>query len=208
MAFSWYSLWKIPLLFMLRKIFILLKGSCLPPSWTYVLLLFLICSNVLATEIRRAEITLQDTSYILSADIDYQLSEKASEALQNGVPLFWILHVKVAQQRHNLWDKILVELNMRYRIQYHALLNMYRVKNEYSGAVDNFSTLSAALDWMSTIRNVRILDRDEIAAQKHYVAAVKVHFDRDALPLPLRPAAYINPQWYLSSDWTVWPLKK
>jgi hypothetical protein len=38
--------------------------------------------------------------------------------------------------------------------------------------------------------------------------AVKVNFDRDALPLPLRPIAYIDPQWYLSSDWTLWPLKK
>ncbi|MEY3760764.1 MAG: hypothetical protein RIR39_2255, partial [Pseudomonadota bacterium] len=37
---------------------------------------------------------------------------------------------------------------------------------------------------------------------------VKVSFDRDALPLPLRPIAYIDPQWYLSSDWTLWPLKK
>ena len=140
---------------MIHKIFILLKGHCLLPYWTFALFLFLLCSNVLATDIRRAEIILQDNSYILSADIDYQLSEKAREALQNGVPLFWILHVKVTQQRHNLWDKILAELTMRYRIQYHALLNMYRVKNEYSGAVDNFSTLSAALDWMSTIRNVQ-----------------------------------------------------
>ena len=193
---------------MISKIFILLKGHCLLPYWTFALFLFLLCSNVLATDIRRAEIILQDNSYILSADIDYQLSEKAREALQNGVPLFWILHVKVTQQRHNLWDKILAELTMRYRIQYHALLNMYRVKNEYSGAVDNFSTLSAALDWMSTIRNVQILDRDEIEPLKHYVVAIKVHFDRDALPLPLRPVAYINSQWYLSSDWTVWPLKK
>ncbi|MGZ8190835.1 MAG: DUF4390 domain-containing protein [Methylococcaceae bacterium] len=189
--------------------FILLKGCCLTTYWSFaLLLLFLNCTNVLATEVRRAEITLQGNSYILSADIDYRLSEKADEALQNGVPLFWILHVKVIQQRHYLWDKILVELTMRYRIQYHALLNMYRVKNEYSGAIDNFSTLSAALDWMSTIRNVPILERYEIAPQKHYVTAIKVNFDRDALPLPLRPVAYINPQWYLSSDWTVWPLKK
>ena len=41
-----------------------------------------------------------------------------------------------------------------------------------------------------------------------YVVAIKVSFDRDALPLPLRPLAYINPQWYLSSEWTLWPLKK
>ena len=96
-----------------------------------------------AAEVRQAEITLQGDSYVLSADIVYQLSEKARDALQNGVPLFWNLQVKLQQQRDVLWDKTLVDTAIRYRIQYHALLNMYRVRNEGNGEVYNFSTLSA-----------------------------------------------------------------
>jgi len=145
---------------------------------------------------------------MLSADILYQLSDKAMEALQNGVPLFWDLQVKVQQQRDVLWNKTLVDTAIRYRIQYHALLNMYRVRNEGNGDVYNFSTLSAALDLMSAVRHFRLIEKAELAPEKQYLCAVKVNFDRDALPLPLRPIAYIDPQWYLSSDWTLWPLKK
>jgi hypothetical protein len=161
-----------------------------------------------AADVKQAEITLQGNSYVLSADIVYQLSEKAKEALQNGVPLFWDIQVKILQRRDVIWDKTLVDTTLRYRIQYHALLNMYRVRNEGSGEVYNFSMVSAALDLMSAVRNFRVIDKAALAPEKQYLCAMKVSFDRNALPLPLRPIAYVDPQWYLSSDWTLWPLKK
>jgi hypothetical protein len=151
---------------------------------------------------------LRENSYVLSADINYQLSDSAKDALQNGIPLFWTVLVKVQQHRDYLWNKKLLDKEIRYRIQYHALLNMYRVRDESSDAVDNFSTLSAALHAMSTIRNIPIMDKADIASDTDYSVGVKVRFERDALPLPLRPIAYINPQWYLSSDWYLWSLKK
>jgi Domain of unknown function (DUF4390) len=155
-----------------------------------------------------AETALLGDDYVLTADIGYQLSEKAIEALNNGVSLFWNYQFKVEEQRDYIWNITLVEKNFRYRIQYHALLKMYRVINESNGAVDNFSTLQAAMDMLSTVRDYRLIEKAKISDQKTYVAGMKITFERDALPLPLRPIAYTNPQWYLSSDWYLWPLKK
>jgi len=189
----------------------LLKNFCLSACLCGVLLWWLPFScyaNEFAAEVKQVEITLQGDSYVLSADIGYQLSEKAMEALQNGVPLFWDIQVKIQQHRDVLWNRTLVDTAIRYRIQYHALLNMYRVRNESNGEVYNFSTLSAALDLMSAVRDFRLIEKAELAPEKQYLCAVQVNFDREALPLPLRPIAYIDPQWYLSSDWTLWPLKK
>ncbi|MDD5463489.1 MAG: DUF4390 domain-containing protein [Methylococcales bacterium] len=161
-----------------------------------------------AAQVRQAEITLQGDIYVLSADIDYRLSDEAMEALQNGVSLFWDIQVKVQRRRNILWDQTLADLVIYYRLQYHALLNMYRVINEVNGETYNFSTLSSALGQMSAVRNFRLIDKADIAREGEYLCAVKVNFDREALPLPLRPISYIDPQWYLSSDWTLWPLKK
>jgi len=158
--------------------------------------------------VKNAEIMLQGDSYALSADIDYRLSARAKEALQNGVPLYWDVHIKTLQHRDYFWDSTLSSTGLRYRIQYHALLNMYRVRNEGDGELYNFSTLSAALDSMATIRDFRVLERSAYVPGKRYAVGIKVTLDRDALPLPLRPIAYTNPQWYLSSDWTLWPLTK
>jgi hypothetical protein len=189
----------------------LLKNFCLSACLCSVLLgllPFAGYADEFSAEVKQAEITLQGGGYVLSADIVYQLSKKAMEALQNGVPLFWDIQVKIQQHRDVLWDKTLVDTAIRYRIQYHALLNMYRVSNESTGEVYNFSTLSAALDLMSAVRDFRLIEKAELAPEKQYLCAVKVNFDREALPLPLRPIAYIDPQWYLSSNWTLWPLKK
>jgi Domain of unknown function (DUF4390) len=140
-------------------------------------------------KISHAETVLVDGNYAVNADIDYRLS-------------------KVEERRDYVWNKTIVDKTARFRIQYHALLNMYRVKNESDATVNNFSTLQAALDLLSTLRDYPLVEQKLIQAQKHYVAKMKVHFERDALPLPLRPTAYLNPQWYLSSAWYVWPLKK
>jgi hypothetical protein len=181
----------------------------------FFLIVFCLWANTVhATEVQQAEISIRGTQYVLSADIDYQLSDTAKEALQNGVPLFWTVRVKLLQQRDILWSKTLMDASIRYRLQYHALLNMYRVvivqpdskTIEQSGDSHNFSTLSAALDSMANLRNVPLLDVTEIQPEKQYFVHIKAQFERDALPLPLRPIAYTNRQWYLSSDWTVWSL--
>jgi hypothetical protein len=186
------------------------------PSFCYSLLCCLFAwllpvlsyADAFGVEVKNAEMTLQGNSYVVSADIDYQLSTRAMEALQNGVPLYWDIHIKVQQHRDYVWDKTLVNTGIRYRIQYHALLNMYRVRNEGSGELYNFSTLSSALDLMSTIHNFHLMDKPVDTSKERYAVGIKVTLDRDALPLPLRPVAYTNPQWYLSSDWTLWPLTK
>lgn len=159
-------------------------------------------------DVKNAEIRLHGDSYLLAADIDYRLSARAKEALQNGVPLFWDIHIKTLQHRDYFWDNTLTNTGIRYRIQYHALLNMYRVRNEGSRELYNFSTLSAALDLISTIRDFPVMDKALYVSGKRYAVGIKVTLDRDALPLPLRPIAYTNPQWYLSSAWTLWPLTK
>ena len=178
---------------------------CIALAW---LLPFSAYADDPVTEVIDAEITLHNDHYVMSADMNYQLSKRATSALQSGVPLFWSIQIKLLQQRSILWDKILFKTEIHYRLQYQALLNVYRVENLTSGETYNFSTLYAALDLMSSIRDFPIIEKSTITLDKDYLCALKIKFDGDLLPLPLRPLAYIDKQWFLSSDWTLWPLKK
>lgn len=181
--------------YVLRVLFL----SCLP-LWAY--------GAEFSAEVKQAEVILKGDEYVLSATIDYPLSEKAKSALQNGVPLYWRLQVKIQEAPGYFWNKTKVEIVRRYRLQYHALLNMYRLKNEEDGVVHNFSTLVSALELMSVVSDLPLINKDRLDSAQQYLCLVKLNFERDALPLPLRPFAYIDPQWYLSSDWTSWSLKK
>jgi len=189
----------------------LLNKRCLAIFYCFALLWllpFAAYTNDATTEVIDAEITLHNNDYVVSADLAYQLSKRATSALQSGVPLFWSIQIKLLQQRSILWDKILFKTEIHYRLQYQALLNVYRVENLTSGETYNFSTLYAALDLMSSIRDFPIIEKSTITLDKDYLCALKIKFDGDLLPLPLRPLAYIDKQWFLSSDWTLWPLKK
>jgi hypothetical protein len=159
-----------------------------------------------AGSVQDVTFTRQDHHYLLSATLNYSLNDTAKEALHNGVPLFWQVVIKVIEQRPLLWDETVIKLKLRYRLQYHALLNMYRVTNENADSVDNFSTLAAALNAMSRLRNLPIVPTNAIHAEQSYSLALKINFDRDALPLPLQPLALFSPQWYFVSDWSAWAI--
>lgn len=159
-----------------------------------------------ATTVTYADLTLNNGEYLVSAEIDYQLSPKAVNALKNGVPLHWAVNIRVQRQRSYWWDETIVEKNLRFRIQYQALLNTYRIHNEDTGQSEDFSTLAAALDALSTIRYIPLMARSDLISGNNYLAGIRVTFDRESLPLPLRPLSYINPQWYLSSPWYLWKL--
>ncbi len=160
------------------------------------------------TEIKKTEIALQNNQYLLNADFVYHLSPKAQEALQNGVPLSWIVKIKLQQVRPVIWNKVQKKWTLHYQLQYHALLNMYRIKNEELHEVTNFSTLPAALNALATLRDFPLSLKNDLNADKQYELVMRIFFDKESLPLPLRSQLIIHPQWDLSSDWTIWSLEK
>ncbi len=144
--------------------------------------------------------------YSVSTDIEFNLSPTAKEALQKGIILTWDVVIKIEEQA-TLWNSTLKALEIVYKIQNHALLNQYSVKiNNESPTL--FSTLNAALDFMSKIRNLVLIKEQFIHQDRMYIVAIKVTFDREALPIPLRPLSYFDSQWALSSPWTTWPISK
>ncbi|MGR9114660.1 MAG: DUF4390 domain-containing protein [Gammaproteobacteria bacterium] len=159
-------------------------------------------------DVNNVDFSLHNDAYVLSANIEYRLTDTASEALRKGIPLYWDVLVKLERRREWFWDQAMADFKIRYRIQYQALLNRYRVTNISTGESDSFTTLPAALARMSDIRNFNVADRNAFKPEERYQIGIKIKFDREALPLPLRPISYVNPQWYLSSDWYIWPVQQ
>jgi Domain of unknown function (DUF4390) len=189
-----------------------LSGSNNPSLWGLLFCASLAGSAAAAgdygIQVSTADLHRKNGNYAVSASIDFKLSPKAIEALKNGVSLYWTYQFTVHEQRAYLWNRLLTEKKVRYRIQYHALPNIYRVRNEENGVVNNVYNLEAALAVLSGIRDLPLIEAEKIAGDANYVAGIKIDFDRDALPLPLRPVSYVNPQWFLSSDWYTWTVTK
>ncbi|MCQ8127638.1 DUF4390 domain-containing protein [Methylomonas rivi] len=142
----------------------------------------------------------------IQARIDYRLSPTAKEALHKGVPLTWIVAIQI-RKAGRILDTTLYSQERPYRIRFHALLNQYEVATRDNEG-EMFLTLNAALNFMSNLHDSQPLAADLIQPGQRYYLAVKCRFDRESLPVPLRPFAYLDTQWFLSSDWTLWPIQK
>lgn len=147
-----------------------------------------------------------ESGYQLDTEIDYQLSPVAKEALEKGVPLTWDIRLEIRRPGF-LWTRLVYKKKLRQTLQYHALLKQYEVKTS-DQPTEMFLTLNAALNFMSLPRHLNMIDRAIIDNNQRYFLAVQSRFNRELLPVPLRPFTYINGDWYLSSPWFIWPIQK
>jgi len=157
-------------------------------------------------EVTEARTRLVDNTYVLDAQIDYDFSERALEALDNGVPLTLEVHVQVRPKKDWIWENSLVDQRLRYRIRYKPLSERYLVSQLPGETGRTYVTRDAAIAALGEIRNLQLLNRDRLDPDDSYEVQIRASLDIEELPLPLRPMAYLYPSWKQSSEWTKWPL--
>ncbi len=163
-------------------------------------------ANPYATQIRQADFIQTDTGLSVQAKIDYPLSPIAKEALLKGVPLFWTVRLEI-RETGRLWDSTVYRQKLPYRLRFHALLNQYEVLAPPEQS-EMFLSLNSALNFMSALHGLKPIGSELLRPGQQYQAAIKCQFEPELLPVPLRPFAYLNRAWFLSSDWYIWPIQK
>ncbi len=161
-----------------------------------------------AAEFRILEAGTQvvDGVLVMSARAEYQLNDDVLEALDSGVPVFFVLSIEVERERKWWWNSTIAKLEQRYMLLFHALSEKYVVHNLNSGAQENFSTLGAALESLGKVDKLPLIDENLLRAGKRYWVRLRTSLDIEALPAPIRPLAYLSPSWRLESEWHEWSL--
>ena len=97
-------------------------------------------------------------SLLLAGNLDLGLTAKVEEALSKGIPLEFIVDVRLSQQRRWLWDKNVASWTLRRRIQYHALSGQYLTSTGESGAdsSESFITQQDALKQLGVFSDFRL----------------------------------------------------
>ena len=171
----------------------------------YWLLLFVLSLPLVsqAADFKILNQTCRSTAdaFVLDANIDFGFSDKALEALQNGVPLTLELHLQVRRDGAWLWEKDLMDTRLRYQISYHPLASVYQVLNLQTNTQESFVTREVAINALGDILALPVIRHEQMEKGKIYRVGLKATLDIDALPLPLRPMAYLSPSWNQSSEW-------
>lgn len=157
-------------------------------------------------DVTEATTRLVDDTYVMDVHVDYEFSDRALEALDNGVPLTLELHIQVRPADAWIWDSSLVDQRLRYRIQYKPLSERYLVWRLPGAGGRSYVTREAAIEALGEVKDLQLLDRRRMEPDRAYEVQIRAALDIEELPLPLRPMAYLYPSWKQSSAWTKWPI--
>jgi hypothetical protein len=150
---------------------------------------------------------VQDGSYLVDATIAYEFSPAVLEALENGVPLTVELHLQVRREGAWVWEADVVDSRLRSQIRFSPLLGTYQVTNVDSGAQRSFASRDRAIAALGEVKNLTLVRAEVLDPAEVYRLEMRVTLDIESLPLPLRPRAYLSPDWNLSSEWSRWRLR-
>ena len=174
------------------------------------LLLALVLAWALPARAEKIDITHialegNDDGYALNADFDIELGPRLEDAINKGVPLYFLVEFELTRSRWYWFDEKPASRQLTLRLSYHALTRQYRVS---SGAFyQSYSNLPDALRALSRVRAWQVLVRKEIDAGTDYQAALRMRLDVMQLPKPFQVNALTSRDWTLTSDWRRWPLK-
>ena len=159
-------------------------------------------------EFHRIALTLsEDGLILLDAEIAYDLNDTVSEALENGVPLTFETHVQMRDANAWIWEKDVIDHRLRTVLRYRPLSGLYELRNLQGDEGLSFATRNAALRALGRIVAMPIIERDRLDLDNEYLVRVEVNLDIEALPMPMRPLAYLKPDWSISSEPWEWRLR-
>lgn len=175
----------------------------------FALLLFLSSiSAVQATtfDISAAHITKIGNGHVFNATINYPLTPRVIEALDNGIPIvffqeFKLLDITPLLGEYWQWEQTLWQTKIRYELRYHALAQQYVLQDIATGKERYFPSLDGTLHALGKIQNLS-LPPEHMADTKHLAFQMRSGIDLYALPTPMRPGAIISSKWHLTSPWT------
>jgi hypothetical protein len=158
-------------------------------------------------EVRSADLELKDGVYHLNARMDLPVNDAVRRGLAEGVPLTLEVDLDVERVRQLLPNSRVAELTQRYDLQYNAVSARYILRNENSGQQVSLATVDGALETLSEVHSVPVLDKALLSADRRYEASVRAKLDYGRVPFSLRLLMFWVNEWHRESDWYTWTLQ-
>ena len=157
-------------------------------------------------EIRNAFAQPVDGVWQLSAIVDLSLSDAAFDALAEGIPLTLVLDIVVTRERRFLPDEDVAELQQRWRLEYDALSERYVVVNLNSRAQATYPSLAEALDDLSRIDALPLIDEDLLVAGSRHDVSLQASVEIGGISTAVKMLVFWR-EWSRSTEWYTWSIR-
>ena len=154
--------------------------------------------------VTNATIEQADDGWSLDAEFDVQFSQRLEEAVNRGVPLYFIVEFELSKPRWYWFDDKPVRLSQTYRISYTPLLRQYRLS--VGSVYQNFTRFEEVTRVLSRLRGWHVADKGALKKEQVYQASLRMRLDTAQLPKPFQLNAISSRDWTLDSDWHRWTI--
>ncbi len=155
-------------------------------------------------EVRSAAIEAVDEGWQLQAEFDINFSPRLEEAVNRGVPLYFVVEFEIARPRWYWFDEKPIQLTQTYKISYTPLLRQYRLS--MGNGYQNFTRFEEVTRVLSRLRGWHVADKGALRKDVAYQASLRMRLDPAQLPKPFQVNAIASRDWTLASDWQRWTL--
>lgn len=143
------------------------------------------------------DVVRSDEGLMLSFSARFELSKPIEDALQKGVPLFFVAHAEVYRGRWYWRDRQVSDLTRTWRLAYQPLTRKYRVT--YGGLSQHYDNLTDAMVAVSRSVNWKLAEPSQLDDGSFYVE-FSYQLDTKQMPRPMQIGIGGQSDWDLKVE--------
>lgn len=166
-------------------------------GWFVGWLLFAAVSTACAdgADLSHFDVVRTDEGVLLSFAIDFELPRAVDEALQKGVPLYFVARAEVFRSRWYWRDRRVASAERVWRLAFQPLTRKYRVS--FGGLNQSFDQLNEALASTRRMTNWKVAEAGQVDTEASHYVEFSYRLDTSLLPRPLQIGIGGQPDWSL-----------
>lgn len=167
-------------------------------------------SAAMTTEVSQLRVERTDDGIYLSADVRFDISPVAEDALLKGIPMFFVLQADVYRERWYWTDSRVASAARTLRLAYQPLTSRWRV-NMASGLISNsaglratlsqnYDSLAEALSGIQRVARWKIAESSEVDPDAAYRLDFSFRLDLSQLPRPFQIGVAGQREWTIDAQ--------
>lgn len=140
----------------------------------------------------------RDDGLQLSFAVQFELPRGVEEALQKGVPLYFVAQAEVFRNRWYWRDKRVAVAERTWRLAFQPLSRKYRVS--FGGLNQSFDSLADALVAVRRVAGWKVADAGVLEAGSSHYVEFSYRLDTSLLPRPLQIGLGGQADWNLQVE--------
>jgi hypothetical protein len=168
--------------------------------------------SVPGVEVTELRLEKSEGALLLQSSLRLDLSAVVEDALQKGMPIYFLTEAEITRDRWYWYDKKISTVARHYRLAYQPLTRLWRlnVSRDPIGTVgaasslsQSFQTLPEALAAIRRTVNWKLADLTELENDNKYTLIFKFRLDVSQLARPFQMTAGSNAEWNLATQKTI-----